>query len=258
MTNQQLIDRNLNEPAYSQLAGILQKQIFLGDYRSGDRLPSESQLRNTYKVSPMTVRRAINILVEKDVVWTSQGLGTFVSSLKMRKVTFGLDEFYTVLNSNGTTQVKILKVSIIKADKTIAGLLNIDIGGNAIHICRLLIKDEEPLIYHREFLVYDPRRPIVEAELQVTSLLDLFSGSKASDFKRGEFKISATILTGVDAKALNCHKGSPAFHLEHTFFDYDDYRISWGVFICRGDKFQFNSSIGSDIDNDTVQRQKGC
>jgi GntR family transcriptional regulator len=238
------IDRKSDEPAYSQLANMLQEQISLGTYRSGDRLPSESQLRKKYNVSAMTVRRAISMLVEKDVVRTTQGLGTFVSSLKMHKVTFGLDEFYSVLNANGSTLVKILEVSIIKADKTIAGLLNTGVGSNTIHIRRLLVKDEEPLIYHREFLIYDSRRPIVEGELQVASLLDLFSGNNESDLKWGEFKISAGILTEEDSKALNNKPGSPAFHLEHTFFDYDENKISWGVFICRGDKFQFNTAIG--------------
>ena len=257
MAIQQTIDRKSDEPAYSQLANLLQKQIALGTYRSGDRLPSESQLRKTYKVSPMTVRRAINMLVEKDVVRTSQGLGTFVSSLKMHKVTFGLDAFYSVLNANGTTQVRILEATIIKADEKIAGLLNTAVDSNTIHIRRLLIKDEEPLIYHCEYMIYDPRRPIVEGELQVASLLDLFSGSNDSDLKWGELKISAAVLTDEDAEALNSHSGRPAFHLEHTFFDYDENRISWGIFICRGDRFQLNTAIGRFMDNDTICKSKG-
>ena len=239
----------MGEPAYSQLANILQKQISLGTYRPGDRLPSESQLRATYKVSPMTVRRAINILVEKDVVRTSQGLGTFVSSLKMHKATFGLDEFYRVLNTNGDTLVKILEARIIKTDERIAGLLDTDVNRNTIHIRRLLIKDEEPLVYHQEFLIYDPCRPIVEGELQAASLLDLFSGNDESYLKWGEFKISAAILTPEHAEALKSHAGRPAFHLEHAFFDYDENQISWGIYVFRGDKFQFNATIGSVMGN---------
>lgn len=246
VTNEQ-IDRTSDEPAYSQLAGILQRQIFQGIYRSGDRMPSESQLRKTYKISPMTVRRAIAIMVERGVVWTSQGLGTFVSSLKMHKVTFGLNDIYKILNANGNTQVKILRASIIKADKSIATLLDKKVGTNTIHICRLLIKDEMPLVYHREYLIYDPRRPVVETESQMASLQDLFSDNNKSDLKRGDFTISAAVLTDEDAKALGSPPGSPAFHLEHRFFDYDEKPISFGVFICRGDKFRFHTSIGQGI-----------
>ena len=133
--------------------------------------------------------------------------------------------------------------------------MNTAVNSNTIHIRRLLIKDEEPLIYHREFLIYDPSRPIVEGELQVASLLDLFSGSNESDLKGGEFKISAAVLTDEDAEALNSHSGRPAFHLEHTFFDYDENPISWGVFICRGDKFQFKTTTGRFMGNETVRGQ---
>ena len=250
MIRTEQIDRTSEDPAYAQLANILQLQISRGIYRSGDKLPSESQLRKTYGVSPMTVRRAISILIERDIIWTSQGLGTFVSSLKMHKVTFGLDDIYTILNAGGTTLVKILKASIIKADNNIASLLDIKEGTNTILICRLLIKNEIPLMYHREYLVYDPRRPIVETELQVASLLDLFSGNNESDLKRGDFTITAARLSEEDAKALESETGSPAFRLEHTFFDYDDKIISSGAFICRGDKFRFQASIGQGISKD--------
>jgi len=250
------IDRTSDEPAYAQLAGILQKQIFQGIYRSGDRLPSESQLRKTYKVSPMTVRRTIAILADKGVVWTSQGLGTFVSSLKMHNVTFGLDDIYKILNANGATQVKILKASIVKANEKVAALLNTTAGTNTIHIRRLLIKDGTPMIYHREYFVYDPRRPIVETELQVASLQDLFSGNNESDLKRGDFSISAATLTEEDAKALDSHPGNPAFHLEHRFFDYGEKPISSGVFILRGDKFRFQASIGQGFANHSLPTGK--
>ena len=62
------IDRNSYEPAYAQLVRILQGQIAAGMFRPGDRLPSEAQLCERYSVSPMTVRRVINILVDQGVV----------------------------------------------------------------------------------------------------------------------------------------------------------------------------------------------
>ena len=254
---QEQIDRASDEPAYAQLAGILQKQICQGTYRSGDRLPSESQLRKTYKVSPMTVRRTIALLADRGVVWTSQGLGTFVNSLKMHNVTFGLDDIYKILNADGATQVKILKASIVKANERVAALLHTRAGTNTIHICRLLIKDGTPLIYHREYFAYDPCRPIVETELQVASLHDLFSGNNESDLKRGDFSMSAAVLTGEDAKALDCLPGDPAFHLEHRFFDYGENPISSGVFVCRGDKFRFQTSIGQGLPNHGFSADKG-
>lgn len=47
---------------YQQIADELRAAIHRGDYRPGDPLPSESQLRGTYDVSRPTVRHAVAIL----------------------------------------------------------------------------------------------------------------------------------------------------------------------------------------------------
>ena len=59
------IDRNSFEPAYLQLANIFKKQIALGLHRPGSKLPSEAEIRRRYKISPMTVRRAVGLLLDQ-------------------------------------------------------------------------------------------------------------------------------------------------------------------------------------------------
>jgi DNA-binding GntR family transcriptional regulator len=55
------IDREAFEPAYARLTSILRQSIAEGLLRPGDQLPSEAQLVERHSVSPMTVRRAINL-----------------------------------------------------------------------------------------------------------------------------------------------------------------------------------------------------
>ncbi len=43
---------------------------------------------------------------------------------------------------------------------------------------------------------------------------------------------------------MNTHAVLPAFRLEHLFFDYEDKPVSWGRFICRGDRFRFTTNLG--------------
>ena len=238
------IDRDSFEPAYMQLVRILREQISEGRFRPGDRLPSESQLCKTFQVSPMTVRRAINVLLEQSVVSTTQGRGTFVKPLQLGAVTFGLEQLQTLFTASGATTVKMLEASIVKADSTIAGKLGVPEGTRSIHLRRLFSKNDEPQIYHVEYMIYDPHRPVVEAEMEVTSLYGLFSGAGTSDVKWGQLSISAWVLTGREASELQAEEGSPAFYLEHTFFDYDNHPMSWGGFYCRGDRFQFTTTVG--------------
>jgi len=76
------VDHNSYEPSYAQLVRILQEQMAMGRLRPGDRLPSESQLCEYHGVSRMTIRRAINILIEQGVVITKQGQGTFIKPMQ--------------------------------------------------------------------------------------------------------------------------------------------------------------------------------
>ena len=86
---QDSIDRTASEPAYAQLAFILRSQIASGMFRPGDQLPSEAQLCRRYDVSPMTVRRSINLLSDQGVVNTAQGRGTFVKPLQLGQFRLG-------------------------------------------------------------------------------------------------------------------------------------------------------------------------
>ena len=238
------VDRRSHEPAYLQICNILKEQIAKGAYLPGSRLPSESELCRRHQVSPMTVRRSIKSLIDQGIVTTTQGSGTFVKAPDLGGATFSLEEFHTFFKDQQRTKVRLLEARTMKADHEAAGRLQIDIGERILLLRRLLVRDGDPIIYHRELLIYDPARPIVEAEMEITILYGLFLGSGLSFLKRGELSIEAVILNQEEATLLNAMPLQPAFRLEHLFFDYDDKPISWGQFICRGDTLRFKTTVG--------------
>lgn len=192
----------------------------------------------------MTVRRTIQALLDKQLVNTIKGSGTYVKSPNLRGGTFSMDEFYRLIEDGQRTKVKVLEARIVKAGTETASRLRIAEGERTILIRRLLIKDGDPLIYHREQLFYDPASLIVEAELEVTSLLGLFEGKGETMLKRGELAIAPVVLTGQVAELLNTLPRQPAFQIEHIFYDFSEKPVSWGQFICRGDRFRFTTMVG--------------
>ena len=238
------IDRNSYEPAYAQLVRILLGQISAGEFRPGDRLPSEAQLCERYGVSPMTVRRVVSILVDRGVVIAEQGRGTFVRPLELSTATFNLDGLQQFFRNESQSRVKLSEVRITSATERIARKLAIEVGDRIVYIRRLIFQGEEPVLLHREHVIYNPTRPIIEAEMEVTALRGLFSGGGESDLKRGELTIDATVLTEGEAALLHSEVGLPAFRLGHIFYDFDDRPVSWGWFICAGDRLRFTATIG--------------
>lgn len=240
------IDRDSYEPAYAQLVRILSGEIAAGVYRPGDQLPSESQLCARFDVSGMTVRRAINIMVDRGIVTAAQGKGVFVRGLDMREAAFHLRQWRKNTAPARDAQVRLLQAAIVAADERVARKLAREPGSKAIYLRRLVYEQDGPVMYHREYLIYDPRRPTVEAELQITSLEGLFRGQNGQGLRRGDLKMEAVILNAEEAEALQMTEGSPALCLEHIFYDFENQPVAWGWFICRADRFDLVGHIGPD------------
>lgn len=238
------IDRDAYAPAYVQLVNSLRHSMASGLLRPGDQLPSEAQLCARYEVSPMTVRRAINILVDQGIVVAEQGRGTFVRPVAMSAASFQLGQLQDLFIDRGHTTVTLLEARIVAADERVARKLMIRPGKRTIYIRRLLRTEDGPTFYHREYLVYDPTRPIVEAELEVTALQQLFSGSAESILKHGEISMQATILDEEESQLLQAEHPMAAFCFEHLFFDFDNKPVSWGWFIGRADRLRFTTQVG--------------
>ncbi|NLG97299.1 MAG: GntR family transcriptional regulator [Chloroflexi bacterium] len=238
------INKDSYEPAYLQLANILRRQISEGIFHPGDLLPSEAQLVRRYGISPMTVRRSINLLADEGVVSTEQGRGTFVKPLELSAANFDLQGLQDLLSRGTSNDVKLLDVRVVSADERAARKLEVAVGSPTIYIRRLFTQESQPIFYHRAYLIYDPSRPIVEAEMDVTSLRGLFTHSDRTLLKRGTLTIDAALMNAEEAEQLQCSLPAAAFYLEHVFYDFQDKPVSWGWFIFRSDRLHFTTQVG--------------
>jgi GntR family transcriptional regulator len=237
------IERDAYEPAYVQLADILRERIAEGEFHAGDRLPTEAELIRAYGLSPVTVRRAVKILVDEGAVTATPGRGTFVEAASIATASFDLRSFRALI-ADPAVKVRMLSVRVVPASGRVARMLELDPGDRVIAIRRLLHRDGRPVMFHRESLTYDPRRPVIETELGVTALRDLFEGNGQVGPKRGRLTLLATTLRPPEAEHLQAAVGEAAFLLEHHFFGFDDRPLSWGVFVCRADLLTFETTVG--------------
>ena len=244
MESKYQIDRAAGQPAYAQLSNILKRQIADGIYLPGSCLPPESELRRVHQLSPMTVRRAIKILLDEGIVETIRGSGTYVRLPELQEVKFSLKAFTDMFQDKDRTQVTILDARIEEADEIISKKLSISVADDTIQMERVLYRDGDPVVFHREYLVYDPYRPVIESEMEVTSLHGLFVGNGNKSLKSGDFNIHASVLTREEAHILNTMELQPAFHIEHVFYDLDERPFSWGWFVCRADRLKFSARVG--------------
>lgn len=89
--------------AYEQVADQLLNQIYLGLLTSGDRLPSEQSLAESFGVSRNTIREALKVLTSRGLVYSTRGRtgGTFVGEVHLDQVSAYLESSLGLMLSTG-------------------------------------------------------------------------------------------------------------------------------------------------------------
>ena len=230
-------------PAYLQIAETLADRVTSGVYPAGSRLPSGSEFCTEFGVSPMTVRRALTILQDQGLVSGMRGRGTFARSIDLSDSVFRLDSL-TGDWLDESAEIRLLSASMSRADERVAAMLGVEPGERVIFLRRLVLYDGNPAMYHTEYIVYDPRRPLVESQLQLTSLHAFLDSGRAHRFPLGELTLTAVSLDGESAQALGESEGALALRLEHVFQQSDRTPVSWGWFIMRAELFRLRARLG--------------
>lgn len=73
-----MVDPWAPEPLYQQLAALLRSKIKDGTYAPGAKLPSESTLQQEHGLARDTVRQALDMLRNENLIVTFTGRGSFV------------------------------------------------------------------------------------------------------------------------------------------------------------------------------------
>lgn len=244
MTMAERIRKGDFEPAYAQLAAILRRQISEGLYAPGEKIPSESVMGKQYGLSLMTVRQAIGVLTKQGILERVQGTGTFVKSLELTETCFNLNSLREIFQDSQRTQVKVLELSLVRADTNTAETLSLPTGSKVILLRRLLLRDGQPVIFHCGHIRCEPTRPVVEAELNLGAISDLFNGNGAGTAKRGELSVLPTVLSGEESTTLGCSTGTPAFRMEYVVYGFDDLPFGCGWFTALPDILKLRARLG--------------
>ena len=141
---EELLKRRTDIPLYQQLAEELKEQIAKGDIKENERILTEMELSEKYKISRITVRKALELLVDEEILTRKRGIGTFVSGKKMLRNMNQFMGFTQNCEQNGQKPgTKFLSAEILKAKPS--DLKNLQLGDDdrVISIRRLRYCDED-------------------------------------------------------------------------------------------------------------------
>ncbi len=131
------------------LANELRQRIARGEYKPGDRLPSEAELCVDHGVSRGTVVRAIEQLVVEGAVHRRQGAGSFVARPSLHRRAGNLLSFSESAASEGLRSTQAL-ISVAEASDE--QVREFHCSGPAIYLRRLRLLDGIPCAVHRSMI----------------------------------------------------------------------------------------------------------
>lgn len=135
-------------PKYQLIKDELKQQIISGKFENGDKFYTEAELVEMFKVSSITVIRALNDLVKDGFIVRQQGRGSFVSRARKGKlVEFSDIELFPISHD----QVQVLSIN---RDNNPDILSKLELHDNAFYYCieRLRTTENVPYMYHRTYL----------------------------------------------------------------------------------------------------------
>ena len=135
-----------NKPMYRQIADALREKITASELKPGDALPTESSLQETFSVSRVTVRQALKLLTEEQIIESIQGSGSYVREERVNYDIYQLTGFYEKLaDRNVDTHSDVKTFEVIKADVKLAETLNIRPDDKVWHVKRVRFIKQKPV-----------------------------------------------------------------------------------------------------------------
>ena len=145
--SQTVLNNDSAEPLYRQLENLLAEKIDNGTLAPGSKLPTENELVDTYHVSRVTVRKALDALSQRGYLERRSGKGTFVAEEKLQRPLNGVVGFSQMCREMGCVPGgKTIRRSIELASEKEAAKLGIPEDSQILVIERIRYADGHPLL----------------------------------------------------------------------------------------------------------------
>ncbi|MDN3018062.1 GntR family transcriptional regulator [Paenibacillus sp. BSR1-1] len=227
-------------PLYIQLKESIRSSIVNGDLKFGDKIPTELELSEEYKISRITVRKAIVELVEEGYLVKKQGKGTFVNKRKIERKIVHFLSFSDACKANGLkASSKVIKKEIIQPTSKDQTMLQLEDGDALLFIQRVRYAGDSPIMIENNYFSYKEYHSLLNENLDgsIYKILEEKLGVKPA----GSSELSLEIVRAGDEEMelLNIASGEPLFFMDTTVTDENGQPVHRGKQYILGDSYKF-------------------
>ncbi|MCT8973671.1 GntR family transcriptional regulator [Microbaculum marinisediminis] len=238
------VDPESRVPLYHQIYVVLRNLIYSGQLGAGELVPGEQELAESFGVSRITAKRALNEMAAAGLVVRERGRGTrVVHRPPAPPVTASFEGWLENISLMGiATEARVLEFDYVAANEDVAGALKIATGDLVQRSVRVRSVDDETMSYLVTWLPEDIGRGFEREDLSRYALLTLLerAGIRVASARQ---TVSATVADPAVAAALGIDPGAPLLEVRRLVLDASDRPVEYIRVLYRPDRYRFEMNL---------------
>lgn len=243
-----LTDGKAAIPLYQQVIDIIKNEINSGAYKAGARIPNEFELAESYKVGRVTVRRAIEELVQQGYLTKRQGKGTFVNAPKLKRKIRQKGDVQSFTEGCAANDMvagaRLVSRTVVAAAREDAAFFGVEPGAELIVVERVRTADGVPvMLENNAFVLADHPylQTLADKDLADNSIFALVAEhSGRAPLKSDPCTVEIALADAQAAPLLEVPVGEPLFYMEAYFTDADGRPLLLGRQKIVGSRYLFD------------------
>lgn len=217
-------------PINEQISEWMRQNILTGTWPKNHQLKSETDLAQELQVSRGTIRKAIAVLLDEDLLLRIHGKGTYVKTnlVLEQQPTGRLAGFSRDLISRGIPfSTEVLQKEIISPSPAIATLLSLKQNETIFHMYRLRIVHQKPVLMIENHIIYNYCKGIEEIDFSKQQLYATLEDRYNFELDWASRTYKAKIADEHIASNLAIDIGAPIIYLEELYHLIDDIPVEY-------------------------------
>lgn len=235
-------------PMYLKVAATIKSRIYSCAYQRGEWIPAAKDLALEFGVSTITIRKAVERLIQEGYLTARQGAGTRVTLPDLRRVEIQISgDFREWLDSASgripRLEIELLDIAAILAPQNICTLLGADPKQPLGRLRRLRRHQGHIVSYFINYFRAEHLQRLPQRKLTKRSFIEVFQESTGIRLKKAEQRVESIIAEMDLAKVLDTDYGSPLFFVENIYYSNQDQPVVATHMYYRGDCYVYRASI---------------
>ncbi|MCR4401502.1 MAG: GntR family transcriptional regulator [Firmicutes bacterium] len=236
-----MLNRDNPTPLYYQLAEEIRSRIESNEYVIGEAIPPEPELEQLFRVSRVTVRNAIDLLVSQGLLVKRPGKGTFVRAAKVTQPLNVISSWTETMLARGVkVETRELRVEEKLPPARVAEVLCLQPDEPVVEVFRLRMANGEPMTLMTNYLVTSIGRPLMKIGVTDESLYRVLEEKLGVVLASAEEIVQALAADGEQAKRLGVKRGFPLIQVARVTYDSEGTPIEYVTVVSRADRYQYS------------------